>query len=105
MRSQAIDPIAEEQLRQTVEGLHNCRAIFKKAIRVVETFKGNIVWDGIVAVFNLEDHPVASTCYAWSSPIEGSEKRKIYAVLKLPPVESPEDAVRASIARDYKQKG
>lgn len=104
MRSQAIDRIAEEQLRQTVEGLHNCQAIFKKAIRVVETFEGNIVWDGIVAVFNIEDHPVASIFYAWSSPIEGSDKRKFYAVLKLPPVESPEDAVRASIVSDYKSK-
>jgi len=38
----------------------------------------------------------------WSSPIEGSTKRRYYAVLHVPPIDSPEKAVRAAIVQDYK---
>jgi hypothetical protein len=31
--------------------------------------------------FRLEGHPKATRAYAWSSPIEGSDKRRFYAVL------------------------
>jgi hypothetical protein len=55
------------------------------------------VWDGIVHVFKIDGHPQARKAYAWSSPIEGSDKRRFFAVLHLPPVTSPVDAVRAAI--------
>jgi hypothetical protein len=48
-------------------------------------------------VFELEGHPRATRAYAWSSPIEGGTKRRFYAVLHVPPVSSPADAVRAAI--------
>jgi len=60
-------------------------------------FHGKTVWEGIVFVFDLEDHPQATRAYAWSSPIEGSTKRRYYAVLGVPPIDSPEKAVRAAI--------
>jgi len=69
---------------------------------VVEKFGEKSVWSGIVSVFSLEGHPQATRCYAWSSPIEGSTKRRFYAVLHIPPVDSPEKAVRASIVHDHK---
>jgi hypothetical protein len=69
---------------------------------VVELFQGKRVWEGIVFIFDLEGHPKATRAYAWSSPIEGSTKRRYYAVLHIPPVDSPEKAVRASIVRDSK---
>jgi hypothetical protein len=39
--------------------------------------------------------------YAWSS-IEGSDKHRFYAVLHVPPISSPADAVRAAIVADYR---
>jgi len=50
----------------------------------------------------LSGHPEATMCYAWSSPIDGSTKRRYYAVLNILPVDSPEKAVRASIVQDHK---
>lgn len=92
-------------LKQAVERLHQCRATFLETVAVSEHFEGKPVWEGEVHVFTLQDHPAASLCYAWSAPIEGSEKQKFYAVLHLPPVTSATDAVRASIVRDFKHEG
>jgi len=67
---------------------------------VVEKFGEKTVWSGVVSVFALTGHPQATKCYAWSSPIEGSTKRRYYAVLHISPVDSPEKAVRAAIVQD-----
>jgi len=91
-----------EPHQEAVQKLHKCRAKFRKVVHVVERFEGQIAWEGDVHVFGLEGHPTASRCYAWSSTIEGSKIRKFYAVLHVPPVTSPLEAVRASIVSDFK---
>jgi hypothetical protein len=93
----------EPSLKTTIEKMHNCSASFIEDIIVVEKFGEKIVWSGTVSVFNLKGHAQANKCYAWSSPIEGSTKRRYYAVLHMPPVDSPEKAVRASIVHDHKR--
>ena len=60
------------------------------------------MWQGVVHVFELEDHPEATRAYAWSSPIEGSAKRRFFAVLHIPPVTSPVEAVRAAIVAEHR---
>ena len=39
---------------------------------------------------------------AWSSPIEGSDKRRFFAVLHMGAIKSPADAVRAAIVAEHK---
>ena len=73
------------------------------ASRVREVFEGKVVWDGIVHVFDLEGHPKATRAYAWSSPIDNSDKRRFYAVLHLGRIRSPLDAVRAAIVAERRQ--
>lgn len=97
-----IDLADRESLRLAVEGLHGCSATFTEEIAVTETFRGQTVWS-VVHAFALSGHPQASTCYAWSSPIDGSEKRRIHAVLRLPPVDSAATAVRVSIVASRRQ--
>ena len=92
-----------EVLRQAVEGLHNCKAKYKKTTYIQETFEGQRVWEGDVYIFELKDHPEARLAYAWLSPATGTKKARFYAVLHAPPVKSARDAVRASIVNDYKQ--
>ncbi|MGC1780562.1 MAG: hypothetical protein WBB34_21715 [Xanthobacteraceae bacterium] len=58
------------------------------------------VWEGVVHVFTVHGHPKARKAYAWSSPIEGSDKRRFFAVLHEGPVKSPVDAVRAAIVAE-----
>ena len=91
-----------KDIKKAVENLHNCKASHIEDVAVIEKFKSEIVWKGMVHVFGVEGHPKADKCYAWSSPIKGSKKRRYYAVLHVPPIDSPEKAVRASIVKDYK---
>jgi hypothetical protein len=93
--------VSIKALKQAVEGLHNCKAKYKEKTHIKETFEGRLVWAGDVYIFDLKDHPTAKLAYAWSSPVEGSDKRRFYAVLHASPVKSAQDAVRASIANDY----
>lgn len=89
-----------QALQEAVERLHACRATFREIVPVLEQFEGKTVWEGQVSIFDLSGHPTAARCYAWASPIGGSEKQKFYAVLHISPVTSPVEAVRASIVQD-----
>jgi hypothetical protein len=91
-----------EKLKRAVERLQHCRASFLEDVSVMEKFGSETVWSGVVSVFELKGHPQANKCYDWSSPIEGSTKRRYYAVLHIPPIDSPEKAVRATIIQDFK---
>jgi hypothetical protein len=91
------------ELRQAVERMHGCKASHIEDVVVIEKFAEKTVWQGIVSIFGLKGHPQATKCYAWSSPIEGSTKRRYYAVLHIPPIDSPEKAVRASIIHNHKE--
>lgn len=91
-----------EDMKQSVERLHNCKANHIEDVTVVEKFGNQTVWSGIVHVFQITGNPESDKCYAWSSPIEESTKRRYYAVLHIPPIDSPEKAVRASIVQDRK---
>jgi hypothetical protein len=84
-------------LKQAIEAQHGGTATFAQSVPLRETFEGQTVWDGVVHVFNLEGHPKATRDYAWSSPIEGSTKRRFFAVLHMGATKSPQDAVRAAI--------
>src|SRR3954447_8249252 len=96
-----LDPT---ELRLSVERQHHCRARLAQSVPVKETHEGATVWEGVVHVFDLEGHPKASRAYAWSSPIEGSDKRRFFAVLHLGPVTGPVEAVRAAIVAEAKAR-
>jgi hypothetical protein len=91
------------QLKESVESQHGGSATHVQSAPVKETFQGRIVWEGIVEVFDLDNHPRATRAYAWSSPIEGSDKRRFFAVLHLGGIRSPADAVRAAIVAEHRK--
>lgn len=92
--------VSADQLQQAVESQHGGKAALVDVLPVKEVFQGQTVWDGLVHVFDLEGHPKATRAYAWSSPMEGSDKRRFYAVLHLGGIRSPVDAVRAAIVAE-----
>jgi hypothetical protein len=77
--------------------MHGCKASWVEEVPVKESFKDETVWDGTVHVFDLTGHPEATRAYTWSWHMPGRSKHTYFAVLKLPPVFSPRDAVRAAI--------
>src|SRR3954451_15662585 len=87
-------------LKDAIESQHGGTATLAQSVPVKEIHAGAVVWEGVVHVFDLAGHPTASRAYAWSSPIEGSEKRRFFAVLHQGPVRSPLDAVRAAIVAE-----
>lgn len=95
--------VSTDQLEIAITGTHGCKATLREAVPVHEEFEGQPVWQGIVSVFDV-DHSDADTCYAWSAPVEGSDKRRFYAVLGVPPVNSAKDAVRAAIVAESRDK-
>jgi hypothetical protein len=96
--------VEADQLKNAVVKMHGGTAKLTQSVPVRETFDGKIVWDGVVHVFELASHPTATRAYAWSSPIEGSTKRRFFAVLQQPPVDSPQAAVRAAIVAESKSR-
>jgi hypothetical protein len=90
------------QLTAAVERQHNCTARLVQSVPVREKFMREPVWEGVVHVFEISGHPKATTAYAWSSPIEGSDNRRFFAVLHQPPVTSPVKAVRAAIVAEHR---
>jgi len=85
------------ELKQALENMHGGKATLVQSAPIKETFLGKTVWEGIVHVFDLKGNPKATRAYAWSSPIEGSTKRRFFAVLHMGAIKSPKDAVRAAI--------
>jgi hypothetical protein len=93
-----------KDMQTRVESLHGAHATFSQTVPVLEAFQGQPVWEGVVHVFDLKGHPKATRAFAWSSPIEGSDKRRFFAVLKLGAIQSPLDAVRAAIVAEHRDK-
>jgi hypothetical protein len=84
-----------DDLRAVIAKLHGCGSTHVESVAVHEVFRGETVWDGIVEVFDLVGHGKAKRCYAWNFQ-DGKETRYV-TVLEIPPVESPQTAVRAAI--------
>jgi hypothetical protein len=97
--------IETDNLREAVERLHSGSATLAQSVPVRETFEGKTVWEGVVQVFDLAGHPTATRAYAWSSPIEGSTKRRFFAVLHAGRINSPLEAVRAAIVVEWHHEG
>ena len=88
------------ELRKAVERLHSGGVRLVRSVRISESFDGKSLWEGVVHIFELEGHPTTSRAYAWSSPVEGSTERQYFAVLNIPPITSPAEAVRATVMRE-----
>ncbi len=95
-----MDYLAEVEL--AITRLHGCKAQYERTAPVKEVFWGQTAWEGQVEVFALTGHPKAERCYAWGYPRDGRNP-EITTVLEIPPVVSPETAVRAAILAKAKR--
>jgi hypothetical protein len=93
-----------DELREVIKRLHGSDAVHIETVPVKEVFGGQTVWEGEVEVFDI-DHPQTSRVYAWAHDTEDADRPKRHVtVLQIPPVTSPETAVKASIISDYKEQ-
>ncbi len=97
-----MSEVPDADLKSAIEGLHGGLARLIQSVPVRETFGNAPVWEGVVHVFDLTGNPNATRAYAWSSPVEGSDRRRFFAVLHMGAIRSPVDAVRAAIAAEHR---
>ena len=90
------------QLIQAIKRLYGCKATHVETVPVVEEFQGKVIWQGEVEVFDV-NHRQAKRAYAWAHEYgEGGKRQNVVAVLGLPPVDSPQTAVKIAIAAEIK---
>ncbi|HLA12857.1 MAG TPA: hypothetical protein VJ023_19885 [Pyrinomonadaceae bacterium] len=83
--------------------LHGCDAVYIETVPVVEEFQGKTIWQGDVAVFDIRGHPKTTRGYGWGHVTgESDQGRRCFTVLELPPVDSPQAAVKATIMSEIK---
>jgi len=88
-----------EAIQRVIKCLHGAESTHVESVPILETFKGEVAWNGTVEVFRLTGHPEARRCYGWGYPVEGDQVRYV-AVLGVPPATSPIMAVRTFLASE-----
>jgi hypothetical protein len=95
-----MSEVTPDQLKQAIESQLGGTATLAESVRVRVARYGMPVWEDVVHVFDLAGHGKATRAYAWSSPIEGSTKRRFFPVLHTGGITSPLDAVRAAFVAE-----
>ena len=95
------DPAGIPALIEAIRHLHGVEARHVETVDVRDEFRGELVFEREVEVFDLVAHPKAKRAFAWSEATTGT-KRRFFAVLSVPLIDSPLAAVRCSIVADSK---
>jgi hypothetical protein len=94
-----------EELMDVIHDIHGVRANHVESVPVTETFQGQTIWDGVVEVFDLKGHPKTHRVYAWMHDTGDPAKPKRHVtVLHIPPVISPQTAVKAAVVQEFKYR-
>jgi hypothetical protein len=96
-----MSEVSTDQLKQAVESQHGGIATLVQSVPVDESFHGQPVWRGTVHIFELKGNEKAKRAYAWSYQLENGNRR-FFAVLHIPPIDSPAKAVRAAIVAEQR---
>ncbi len=84
------------KIKDAIEVMHKCTARHVATEVVIDHFRDEVAWEGVVETFELDGHPKAKRCHAWSCEENG--ETQYVTVLELPPVDSAESAVKVAIA-------
>jgi hypothetical protein len=92
-----------EELQDVIRRLHGVDSKHVESVPIKETHDGKTVWEGVVEVFDLKNHPKAKRLYAWAYDTGNPLKPRHVTVLHLGPVTSPLLAVRAAIVEEFRR--
>ena len=90
------DPKEITKLKDAIRATHGCESLHVESVVVKEVFEGQTAWEGKIEVFDFVGHRQVKRVYAGSHR-EG-DQNKTFVVLEIPPVDSPESAVKVAIA-------
>lgn len=80
-----------EYIKGAAERARGAPVRFVEHVPIVETFRGQVIWEGVVSEFDSDNGKV------WAWGVEGDKEPQFIAVLHRPPIDSPLAAVRAWI--------
>jgi hypothetical protein len=90
-----------ERLQERIRTADGCKSRHVRSVPIHEMHAGRTIWQGVVEVFELQDHRTAELAYAWS--YEGDDGRPVdTVVLGVPPINGPQDAVRAADVAEHR---
>lgn len=91
-------------LQAAIHSAEGCDCKHIESVPIRDVSRGKTVWEGVVEVFDLVNHPKAKRCYAWgrATKATGNEVRLVI-VLGVLPVDSPHKAVQVSILNDTRR--
>jgi hypothetical protein len=92
------------EIKRAVGEMHGDPALWLETVHVKEVFQGETAWEGDVEVFALPGNRGARRCYAWGVRRDDDKGWDVTAVLGTPPINSPQDAVKAAIAAYARQQ-
>jgi len=84
------------KLKDAIRATLGCESLHVESVPVVEQFEGETAWHSTVEVFDLIGHPKAKRAYALT--YRDGDQNKTVAVLGVPPVDSPQSAVKVATA-------
>jgi hypothetical protein len=88
-------------LKEAVEITAGCVIDYLDSVAIEETFRGRVVWKGLVDVYELRNQP-PKFVYGWTIAGKGSEPHHV-TVLGGGDIDSPIAAVRAWIGSQTKE--
>lgn len=89
------------RLQEAIFRLTGCRSKYVETTSVTECFhgfRGEVLWQRDVAVFEIEGHPEAARVYAWANKNPDRQSTRHLIVLEIPPVDSALTAIAAAMA-------
>jgi hypothetical protein len=90
-----------EELQTVIKRLHGVESRHVESVPVKEVFRGQTVWEGMVEVFEIQDHPTTNKIFAWSHQTDNPDNpRRHVTVLQLDQIVTPVDAVRAALIQE-----
>lgn len=92
----------KKELARIIKELHGIKAVHLESVPVKEVFNKLIAWEGVVEVFGLKNHPLATRCYAWSFNDKGTIRT--ITVLGIAPIQSAQDAVKIAVSNEARKK-
>jgi len=90
-----------QELQGVIRKLHGVESEHIESVKVKETFHGKTVWEGVVEVFKLIEHPHAERAYAWAHDGKNPKESSV-AVLHAGPITSAAEAVRAALIQEFR---
>lgn len=91
-----------EDLKAAVEEIHLEKVEHVESVPIVEMFRTEMVWEGVVEVFRFLDYPKIERCYAWR--LHDGTQYHYATVLEIPPVKDARTAVQAWVMASTKSR-